>query len=373
LDFEEISDVAQRRERATNRNLLKSYEAYRAAYLVDLNHYWSGLAALQMGTVARELSGGEAWEDAFDNADEAQAYASRLGRQVEALRSTVRLAIDAALDRVPSDDKDRVWVEISDADLMFLSEDRAQRVVKAYLDAVPKNNFFAWDAARGQLQLFANLGIRAETVQRIIEAVDAQIKPPASKPGLHAIIFAGHRIDEPARAKPRFPESQELRAKERIRDALSQLQGEGSRLMVLASAAPGSDIISHEICGELGIDSTVCLPLAKDVFAPLAFGALDSWRSRFLKLVSQHPPLELSDRKDLPQWLQGSGLDPWERGNRWVLEMARTSGAEKVSLLHLWDGKTEGDAPGGTAHMVHIAREAGTIDLIPIKFDFDQP
>jgi hypothetical protein len=56
LDWESLSDPAARRERATNGTLLKAYESYRAAYLVDLNHYWSGLAALQMGTVAQDLS-----------------------------------------------------------------------------------------------------------------------------------------------------------------------------------------------------------------------------------------------------------------------------------------------------------------------------
>ena len=373
LDFEELPDVAQRRERATNRKLLRSYEAYRAAYLVDLNHYWSGLAALQMGTVAHALSGETAWEDNFDDAEQAKAYASRLGRQVDSLRSIVRLAIDAALDRLPSDHKDRVWVEISRADLMFLIEESAGRTVEAYRNAVPKDNFFAWDAAKGQLQLFAKLGIKPETAQRVVQTVDAEMKRPAPDPALHVVIFAGHRVDEPRRANRRFPEDQEPRAQERIRDALCQLQSGGTQLALLASAAPGSDIICHEICRELGINSTICLPMPKDVFGRLAFGNLDSWRSRYLKLIGQTSPLELSDREDLPLWLQGTGLDRWERGNRWVLEMALTRGADKVTLLHLWDGRADGDAPGGTAHMVSIARQAGMVDLIPIKFDFDQP
>ena len=372
MDFEELPELAQRRERATNRTLIKAYEDYRKAYLFDLNHYWSGLAALQIGTIAQDLSREGAWGDAFNDDDQAKAYASELERQVASLRAIVRLAIDAGLQRVPRDDKDRVWVEISRADLMFLIEDRAQRVVTAYLDAVPRNNFFAWDAAKGQLQLFASLGIRAEIAQRVIQTLDAEIKPPVQAPGvrLHAVIFAGHRIDEPGRAVPRFPADREPLAHERIRDALRELQQDGSRLMILASAAPGSDIICHEACQELGIESTICLPVPKEDFSRLAFGDLDSWRSRYLKLV--RPVLELSDQEGLPRWLRTRKLDSWERGNRWVLEMAQSSGAEKVSLIHLWDGKPDGDAPGGTAHMVRLAREAGTIDVIPIKFDFDK-
>src|SRR5262249_18790057 len=51
LDFEAQAELAQRRETATNRALRETYETYRSAYLGDLNHYWSGLAALQQGTI----------------------------------------------------------------------------------------------------------------------------------------------------------------------------------------------------------------------------------------------------------------------------------------------------------------------------------
>src|SRR5262245_40819136 len=49
----------KRRSAATNRMLRKAYEAYRKAYLFDLNHYWSGLAALQQGTITLELERGD--------------------------------------------------------------------------------------------------------------------------------------------------------------------------------------------------------------------------------------------------------------------------------------------------------------------------
>jgi hypothetical protein len=87
--------------------------------------------------------------------------------------------------------------------------------------------------------------------------------------------------------------------------------------------------------------------ILSDDFARLVFGELDTWRSRFLKLIEAQPPLQLSDQEGLPHWLQGSDLNPWERGNRWVLNMAQTSGTRKVTLLALWDGKPTGDAPGG--------------------------
>ena len=81
-----------------------------------------------MATVAHELSCEAAWEDAFDDSAQAIAYASDLARQLEGLRGIARLAIQAALDRFPRGHKERFWAEISRADLMFLTEERAARV-----------------------------------------------------------------------------------------------------------------------------------------------------------------------------------------------------------------------------------------------------
>ena len=101
--------------------------------------------------------------------------------------------------------------------------------------------------------------------------------------------------------------------------------------------------------------------MPKENFARLAFGGLENWRARFLGLVSSRPMVHLSDQEDLPRWLRASGLNAWERGNRWVLDMAQASGASSVTLIALWDGKPTGDAPGGSAHMVKLARDAGTV------------
>ncbi|QND24497.1 hypothetical protein HB774_34470 (plasmid) [Rhizobium leguminosarum bv. viciae] len=160
-----------------------------------------------------------------------------------------------------------------------------------------------------------------------------------------------------------FPAAKEQQSRELIRRALEELKATGSTLRVLASAAPGADIIVHEVCKELGSESVVCLPMPPAEFAGKVFGGLDGWWRRFLNLVERRPPLCLSDQDGLPRWLRASGFDSWERGNRWVLEMAQTGGAHTITLLALWDGKNTGDARGGTADMVRIAREAGVFDV----------
>jgi len=367
LEWDKLNNVTERRGAATNRMLRKAYEAYRKAYLFDLNHYWSGLAALQQGTIALELSNEETWQDTFDNGDQALAYRAELKRQLEALHAIVSQAIEATLARMSDNDQNRVWAEISAADLLFLFEERPSRVIGAYREAVPKNGF-AWSAARGQLELFAKLGYKTELANKIISTIDTPVlRPEADDIGdLHVVIFAGHRIDEAGRPVLRFPRDREPQARNLIREALSKAKNGWRRIEVLASAAPGSDLLCHEVCLELGIDSIVCLPMPKDVYARSVFGDFDSWRSRYFELIGRRPPLQLSNQDGLPRWLEGSGIDPWERGNSWVLEMAQTRDAKKITLIALWDGKSVGDAPGGTAQMVQIAREAGTVDIVRI-------
>jgi hypothetical protein len=136
---------------------------------------------------------------------------------------------------------------------------------------------------------------------------------------------------------------------------------------VLASGAPGADILAHEVCAELGLRSIMCLPMPADAVVPLAFAGLDAWRTRFLNLWNvqqkQQCNLVLSDQPGLPRWLQRSGVDPWERGNRWVMKLAQAWGAQRLTLLAFWDGKEAGNAPGGTGHMVSLARKTGNLHI----------
>jgi hypothetical protein len=106
--------------------------------------------------------------------------------------------------------------------------------------------------------------------------------------------------------------------------------------------------------------------MPRESYSRLVFRDAENWRGRFLELVSSRPVLQLSDQGDLPRWLRDTELNAWERGSRWVLEMAKSSDSAKVTLIALWVRKTTGDAPGGTAHMVRLARDAGTIVQVVI-------
>jgi hypothetical protein len=357
--FEGLPSVAERRKAATNRQLIEAYEGYRSAYCGNLNHYWSGLAALQMCTIAKSLADEEAWQFVFDDELEARNKKEQLTLAFDELKGAVKLAIQAAQKKLPAGSNDRIWADISNADLLFVTEDKEARIKLAYRDSVPSTPWIV-GAIRGQLELFAKLGIRGA----LAEAVIVELGNPLDAIGSSVVIVAGHRIDEPGRKEIRFPESAVAAVQDKLREKLARLSQGAGGIRVLASAAPGTDVICHELCRELGIKSTICLPMPVDRYSTEIFKDLDGWRSRFLALFGEGiDRLQLSETLGLPKWLQGTGTDEWERGNRWVLQLALSAGAPNVSLIAVWDGNAIGDAKGGTAHMVQIARAAGTVDV----------
>ena len=118
--FENIAYSAQRRKAAANRQLVDSCDGYMKAYSGNLNHHWSGLAALQMCAVAKSLADEETWEDAFDTATEAKEKKDELTRAFDDLQGAVKLAIQRARTNEPLGGNDRAWADISNADWLFL-------------------------------------------------------------------------------------------------------------------------------------------------------------------------------------------------------------------------------------------------------------
>jgi tetratricopeptide repeat protein len=369
LPFDDLSSVEERRSAGMNEPLRKCFDAYRKAFNKDLNHFWSGLAALQMGAIFLDLSeGNDTWKSTFDDDAKADAYREGLVQDVATLRYAVSASVDAALARLPTGHPDRIWAEVSKVDVLFLTDQSDQRVVNRYRDTIPRDKPFVWDAARGQLQLFADLGVRAGRSAKVIEECDRKFTGVPAKAPLHVVLFAGHRIDGPGRTQPRFPAERVDRAKTLIRGELAKLVSDAWETLGFASAAPGGDLLFHEACDELAVRSIPCLPMPADKYSGQTFRDLDEWRSRFLALLDRNRErkqdvLELSDQEGLPRWLHGTSVNPWERGNRWVLQMALASGAKRITLLALWDGAPAGDDVGGTAQMVQLARDAGVIDV----------
>lgn len=178
--FDHLSTEAERRERAIDRKAKECYEAYLAAHKADLNHVFAGITTLQMGLILQSLSAHPKFVNLFGgNVAKAKRFVADLEAQLGDVEPVVKVAIQQAIET--SGGEDLVWANISAADLLFLMRARSpgetdhSAVVQAYRDAIPAQRGFFWDSARGQLALFAGLGIGRDAALAVIEELD----PPA--------------------------------------------------------------------------------------------------------------------------------------------------------------------------------------------------
>jgi hypothetical protein len=177
------------------------------------------------------------------------------------------------------------------------------------------------------------------------------------------IVGTGHRADAPDREMPRFPNTPECiaKAKSWLREQMEAEKAETTGSIIgMGGAASGTDLLFHEVCAELGIPTTVVLPIPKEHYCrqSVADGGPD-WVERFNRLVRAKPLIILSDSAGLPAWAESvPNYGVFQRGNIWMMEDALLRPNADVTLLALWNGKA-GDGPGGTADMVELAKAHG--------------
>ncbi len=118
---------------------------------------------------------------------------------------------------------------------------------------------------RRQLQLLA---------RAVPQAADALRQLPAPD----IVAFAGHMIDAPDRAVPRFPAALVPAVRAAVRDHVSRL----NTPIVYTSAACGADLIFIEAALEAGAEVNVVLPFDRDDFVQtsVAVGG-EGWVDRF--------------------------------------------------------------------------------------------
>jgi hypothetical protein len=351
--------------------LMKAIDKYTRGFQEDLNSFYAGLNALSLLTIAVELGRRfpEVWEARFNSADEAKADLDRLQSQRQTLSGAVSVALDAAKQRLVQQAKTDVWYDISVADFQFLTNSKPAKVAFAYqsaLDGVPDFNS---DSVRAQLLMFQQLGVLPDNAKSALALFPATpAKPATAAPG-RVILFTGHMIDEPGRQEPRFPNSLTPAVRDAIRAAVQQEVARTDGAVIgIASGASGGDLLFHDVCGELGIDHRLYIPLPSDTFRnESVLPAGRDWQDRFDKLCKQCQPLHvMATSADLPLWLAAKAdYTCWQRANLWLIHESLALGAKSFTLLALWDGvKTEG--LGGTFNMTAVAQQHGAA-IVPIQ------
>src|SRR5690606_13931017 len=109
-----------------------------------------------------------------------------------------------------------------------------------------------------------------------------------------------------------------LQIKEKIKEIKSRLT-EDKVLIGITGGVCGSDIIFHEQCKEMGIESRMFLAVPPALFKmkSVAFAGND-WLERFDKLFKALHHHVFSDSLELPNWLKKKkDYNIWQRNNLW--------------------------------------------------------
>jgi class 3 adenylate cyclase/tetratricopeptide (TPR) repeat protein len=207
-------------------------------------------------------------------------------------------------------------------------------------------------ARRQALVLLEHLG-------RELDRLDNILRIP------RVVVSAGHMIDRPGRARPRFPARLEAAVGKAIRDRIVKVDGR----VGFASAACGSDILFLESILELGGEAHVVLPFEKDLFVreSVSIGPDGRWAARFAEVIARATQVILASH----QKMQGGSVS-YDYANLVLHGLANVRAGElgsELVPLAVWDGRT-GDGPGGTATIVErwrgLGLEVEVIDLAEI-------
>ncbi len=339
---------------------------YELGYYHNLNHYYAGINAVSLLTVQSALAEKYPihWENKFSKKKEAERQLEDLNEKKLQLAAAMRVTIAAEEQMLKQKNQQNTWLDITEADLVFLTETSPARVITAYKMALQKANAFNFDVVQRQLLLFKALGIFAENADAILKLIPAQYA--VQSPPVHRLLFSGHMIDKPDRATARFPARNERAAKEQIKkEVLNEISDKSKQYLGIAGGACGGDILFHEVCIELGIPTELYLGLPADEFIErsVAFaGAL--WIDRFNNLYERLPHHILCDTPSLPKWLdKREKYTIWTRANLWMLHSALINGGSHLTVIAFWDGQG-GDGPGGTEHMVGQAKSKGAKTIV---------
>lgn len=356
--------------------LKEAIDKYGEGFEQDLNHFYSGLNALSLLRIRNSLAVAhpDIWNEPFATDDDAQREAKASLSRFQQLAAAVQLSIQARQTflrrQSPQDQEALTWAGISEADHSFLTASKAKAVRWKYAQALANASSFARDSVRSQLQIFQRVGVLdnvAEALAALDEAekgmaasVQATSKPPV--PG-RVLLFTGHMIDAPGRPSPRFPPTKAAEAEARrvIQASIAaEVQLTSGTVVGLAGGACGGDILFHEICEELGIESRLYLALPKGAFSATSVQhAGKDWVERYDTLCARITPRVLAASEELPVWIRGrKDYSIWQRNNLWILFNALALDAKSLTLIALWDNGPA-DGPGGTKDLVAQVTDRG--------------
>jgi hypothetical protein len=343
-----------------------AYKHYEHGYYENLNHFYAGINALSLLTIMIALAETypAEWALKFRKQKEADQELEELKEKKQSLAVSVQMSVEAQKRRLETTGDTDIWLNITEADFAFLTEDRPARVTAMYKTALEGAKAFHFEAAQRQVQIYEQLGILTANVKAALSAIpDTQ---PTKGRITHYLLFTGHMIDKPDRKESRFPPGKEKSVMQKIKEVIENEKNKTeNEFKGIGGGACGGDMLFHEVCNDLGIKTELFLALPREQFVveSVQFAGPD-WMDRFNKLYNKLPHYILGQTEELPRWLQKKeNYSIWVRNNLWELHHSLVNGGIHLTLIALWDGKG-GDGPGGTEHMVKEAQARGAKTIV---------
>ena len=308
-----------------NAQLRQAYEVYAEAYRLS-GGYWTGINAATMALLLGQTE------------------------QAASLAREVRAACLAEMEKTEQSGGSSYWL------LATLGE--AALILGQWPEA---KDWYARASAVGRGR-FAELNSTRRNARLIIDALGIEREPFEQYFQIPSVVvFAGHMIDRPERASPRFPPQLERRVQEALGERLKRLNvGVG-----YASAACGSDIMFLETLIEMGGEAHVVLPYNQKQFVEDSVMIVPEteWSARFERVLQRAADVLVASEQRM------EGGVPFEYTNLLLHGLASIRAdqleTEMIPLV-VWDGR-EGDGPGGTASIVKHWREMGhTVEVIDL-------
>lgn len=308
--------AARARAALRSRELESALQFYRRGFDEDLNHWYSGLNALALTKVVLELAARDlrSWQTRFETDEDADTEIRRLESEVTWLTETVRASLDTQRTRSCRDGTADPWLDVSVADLRFLTCGDTDRVAAAY--EVAMSSAMTQAAVRSitdQVEIYRDLGVLVENAKAtlaVLPKVGAETRVK-----VQPIVFSGHMIDSARRPSPRFPADKERVARDAIRDRVAAIKEKvitefaqnesGADVIGIAGASDGGDLLFHEVCLELGIKTHVLLPVPE----------LDYRRTALSRQASRWAERSTPSYETRPEYAPSPGATPFPAGS----------------------------------------------------------
>jgi len=167
------------------------------------------------------------------------------------------------------------------------------------------------------------------------------------------LVFTGHMLDAPGRARPRFPAAIEATVREAIRARLAALQP----FAAYGSAACGADLLCLEVARELGAETHIVLP-----FPPTAFRrtcvdfAGGDWGDRFERALASADSVTIAS-----DHAASGSVATYEYANLILTGMGSLRAQlvqTDLRALAVWDPSAPG-LPGGAAALAALWQAHG--------------